>query len=154
MAARISEFEIQYAYWLEDMQYTFWRRIDAFINIALIVLGAAVTATLDIDVVIGLTVAMLAAINVVIQPLRKAINARTQATRYSKILDSLEKFADDELQKEIDFCSENNSDEIGTVTSLAYNQAAISMNKRPTKRYHLGHKLIGLFIGHLPESQK
>lgn len=153
MTIKISEFDIQYAYWLEDMHDAFWRRVDACINIALIVLGTSVAASLSLDFAIGLSVALLAAINVVVQPLKKSIHARSQASKFSKLLDSKQSMNADVLSEKFEEISEHNSDELGMLTSLAFNQAAIILKKRPTKKYSLLNKMAGHFVGNLPASK-
>ncbi len=153
MTIKISEFDIQYAYWLEDMHDAFWRRVDACINIALIVLGTSVAASLSLDFAIGLSVALLAAINVVVQPLKKSIHARSQASKISKLLDSKHSMNADVLSEKFEEISEHSSDELGMLTSLAYNQAAIILKKRPAKKYSLLNKMAGHFIGNLPASK-
>ena len=153
MTMKISEFDIEYAYWLEDMHNAFWRRIDACINITLIVLGTSVAASLSLDFAIGLSVALLAAINVVVQPLKKSLHARSQASKLSKLLDSKHTMSDETLSEILEGICEHSSDEVGMLTPLAFNQAAIILKKRPTKKYSLLNKLAGHFVGNLPASK-
>lgn len=153
MTTKISEFEIEYAYWLEDMHNAFWRRIDACINIALIILGTSVAASLNVDVFIGLAIALLAAINVVVQPLKKSLNARNQSKKYIEIMDGYDSLSPEQLREKIETYSEHSSDNVGMLTALAYNRAAIVLKLKPSKKYTFSNRLAGYFIGDLPESR-
>ncbi|MFA0085372.1 hypothetical protein [Vibrio sp. 10N.261.51.F12] len=153
MTRHDQEFQVEYAYWLEHMLNTFWRRVDACINIALIVLGTSIAATLNIDIFIGLSVAILAAINVVIQPLRKAISADTQANKYSEILATMHTLKDNELGNHIAALRETNSEQVGMLIPLAFNRAAIKMQMTPNYEYTLVNRAAGHFIGDTPTNK-
>lgn len=146
-----NEFQVEYSFWLEHMLNTFWRRVDACINIALIVLGTSIAATLNIDIFIGLSVALLAAINVVVQPLRKAISANVQSDNYSDVLRKMRNLTDDELSSELQALKATNSDQVGAIVPLAYNRAAIRMDLTPNYPYNRLNKMVGHFIGDIPE---
>lgn len=153
MTTKISKFDIEYTYWLEEMHDTFWRRVDVTINIALIVLGTSVAASLQLDFLVGLAVAIIAAINVVIQPLKKSLQARSQAKKFGKLLDVMDELEAKEFNEMVNINSENSSDAIGALADLAYNRAAIRLKLKPTNKYTVFHKLAGHFIGDLPESR-
>lgn len=153
MTTKISKFDIEYTYWLEDMHDTFWRRIDSSINIALIVLGTSVAASLQLDLLVGLSIAIIAAINVVVQPLRKSLQARSQTEKFGKLLNVMDNTEAEEFNKMVSVNSENSSDVIGALAALAYNRTAIRLELKPNHEYTLFDKLVGRFIGDLPESR-
>jgi hypothetical protein len=153
MTRQDQEFEVEYGYWIETMLNSFWRRIDVCINISLIILGTSVAASLHVDMIIGLLVALFAAINVVIQPLKKAIQANAQSDQFSDILDRMDRLSDEELSSAVKAIRNTNSDEIGILTPLAYNRAAIRLGLKPDHEYRLLNRLAGHFIGDVPESR-
>ncbi|WP_240205669.1 hypothetical protein [Vibrio sp. CyArs1] len=153
MTTKISKFDIEYSFWLEEMHYTFWRRVDASINIALIILGTSVAASLQLDFLVGLAVAILAAINVVIQPLKKSMQARSQAEKFGKLLSVMDDHEAKEFNNMVHTASEHSSDPLGAITALAFNRAAIRLGLKPNYEYTFINKLVGHFIGDLPDSR-
>lgn len=138
------EFTTHYSYWIEKMHATFWGRVDACFNIALIVLGCAVVSQLNIDIFTGLAVTLISAFNVVVQPSRKCWNAKQQVKHYESLIHG--KVTHEELQ----LIQHEDSDVIGSIEPLAFNRAAIALNREPTRSYNLCNKLAGLFIGDTP----
>lgn len=153
MSRADKEFQVEYSYWLEYMLYTFWRRVDVCINISLIVLGTSAVATFSISTLIGLAVALLAAINVVVQPLRKSMIACAQSAKFSQLLNDMSSLSDEELSRSMSALRETNSDVVGMLVPLAYNRAAICTDLKPTHVYTKLNKLAGHFIGDLPDSR-
>ncbi|PMJ92839.1 hypothetical protein [Vibrio sp. 10N.261.55.A7] len=145
------EFTAEYSSCTEEMLNVFWRRIDVCINIALIMLGTSIVATFGLDIFVGFLVAFLAAINVVIQPLKKAICADAQSGRFRDIINRKHKLNDDELIEALTSVRDTNSGEIGMLKPLAYNRAAIRMGLKPNHSYTFINRIAGLFIGDTPE---
>ncbi|MFV0575975.1 MAG: hypothetical protein ACK5NC_11275 [Vibrio sp.] len=147
------EFKLEYSYWIEKMHATFWGRVDTANNIALIILGCAVVATWEINEIIGLLVAIISAINVVIQPVKKSMIAKEQAFKFSRIITQLDTLSDAELCERMEAIADNNCDVVGMIEPLAFNRAAIVLDLVPTQKYSLLNKLAGHFIGDLPDNK-
>jgi hypothetical protein len=112
-------FQIGYSVRIETMQALFLARIDRFINLALLFLGAAVV-TSAAPVITGLSVAFFGAVSFVYQPGSNSTRSIIQKQKYEALLAAADELQDRDLHRRFVSLQEGDCLVLGSLKTPAY----------------------------------
>lgn len=119
------QFQIRYSFHLETMQAVLCGRIDRLLCIGQIFLGSMCAAFTAIAPVMGVLIALLAAVAMVCQFAAKGVRAEHQAAQLKPLLTS--NLSASELEQQFTAIQENDSEVFGALRNAAHMRATIAM---------------------------
>ncbi len=124
-----------YAYNLEAMSATFYRRVNDLSSFLLIILGSAIAAGVLNAVALGLAVTVISAYQFTYRPGEAAAKASAQALRYEKLIHKLSfhGMTSSELFSEMGSLIENDTPPLGVFRNPAYIRAHIALGMETEK---------------------
>ena len=148
-------FELYYSYNLENLFYHCNARLNNLFTVVQLLLSSAIIGDLssytppsvNINIIIGLILAVLSALSLVYRFGEKAVSARIGADRYSALIHRHSKMTDDELA---DVLLESNSLDnhiTGVFADIAYERSAIQLNLQDDTKLTCYQSFIAKFCG-------
>ncbi|MDU4566135.1 MAG: hypothetical protein E6Y63_06755 [Haemophilus parainfluenzae] len=148
-------FELYYSYNLENLFYHCNARLNNLFTVVQLLLSSAIIGDLssytppsvNINIIIGLILAVLSALSLVYRFGEKAVSARIGADRYSALIHRHSKMTDDELA---DVLLESNSLDnhiTGVFADIAYKRSAIQLNLQDDTKLTCYQSFIAKFCG-------
>lgn len=147
-------FNLYYSYNLENLFYHCNARLNNLFTVVQLLLSSAIIGDLsryapsvNINIIIGLILAVLSALSLVYRFGEKAVSARIGADRYSALIHRHSKMTDDELA---DVLLESNSLDnhiTGGFADIAYKRSAIQLNLKDDTKLNCYQLFIAKFCG-------
>jgi hypothetical protein len=144
--------DLQYSYWYEFYLKTFWDRVDKGINILLLALSYSIVTT-DVASFTAILIALLSAINIVLQPGRESLSAKLQAGKYQALIRkvALNRLTEAQLNHRLSDLHDSDHNDILGVEELACNRAHLSLGREPIiAHYTLANKIVSILVGDMP----
>ncbi|KLV07986.1 hypothetical protein C9I92_15170 [Photobacterium ganghwense] len=126
MSRHDTQFKIRYSNRLEQMNACFYSRLDSAMSILQIFLGSAVVSSTQFNTVIGLFIALIAAITHTVKPAIKAIHSEYQHKKYVELL-TQEPTCDDALLAQYKTIQSQDNAVLQIFDSAAYVRAGIEL---------------------------
>lgn len=148
------EFDINYSYFIEKMNYTLLNRIDKSITLMLIVLGFSVFAPFSNMFVFGVVVAVLSVLQLVYQFGQEAGLSKEQMRQYKRLLVEFATLSDEELRARYLKVQDADSNPWRSLQDAAFKRTCIVLGRNDDSEISFTHSVIAWFAGDLPRTKK
>ncbi|MEC5321491.1 hypothetical protein VSX61_21585 [Brenneria populi subsp. brevivirga] len=148
------EFDINYSYFIEKMNYTFLNRIDKGITLILIILGFSVFAPFSNMFIFGVIVALLSVLQLVYQFGQESGLSKEQMRQYKKLLIEFSSLTDDELRSGYLKIQDADSNPLRSLQDAAFKRTCIALGRDDETRLSLFQSAIAWFAGDLPQTKR
>lgn len=148
------EFDINYSYFIEKMNYTLLNRIDKGITLSLIVLGFSVFAPFSNMFVFGLFVAVLSVLQLVYQFGQDAGLSKEQMRQYKRLLIESSIISEDELRARYLKIQDADSNPWSSLQEAAFKRTCIVLGRSDETDISFTHSVIAWIAGDLPRNHK
>ncbi|CAM7668778.1 hypothetical protein FEV32_03600 [Salmonella enterica subsp. enterica] len=148
------EFDINYSYFIEKMNYTLLNRIDKSITLILIVLGFSVFAPFSNMFIFGVSVAVLSVLQLVYQFGQEAGLSKEQMRQYKRLLVEFSILPDDELRARYLKIQDADSNPWRSLQDAAFKRTCIALGRNDDSEISFIHSVIAWIAGDLPRTKK
>ncbi|EPH6761333.1 hypothetical protein ACS0ON_000820 [Cronobacter dublinensis] len=148
------EFDINYSYFIEKMNYTLLNRIDKSITLMLIVLGFSVFAPFSNMFIFGVVVAVLSVLQLVYQFGQEAGLSKEQMRQYKRLLVEFATLSDEELRARYLKVQDADSNPWRSLQDAAFKRTCIALGRNDDSEISFMHSVIAWLAGDLPRTKK
>ncbi len=148
------EFDINYSYFIEKMNYTLLNRIDKGITLALIVLGFSVFAPFSNMFFFGVSVAIMSVLQLVYQFGQEAGLSKEQMRQYKRLIIEFPILSDDDLRVRYLKIQDADSNPWRSLQDAAFKRASIALGRVDDSEMSFLHSAIAWFAGDLPRTKE
>ncbi len=148
------EFDINYSYFIEKMNYTLLNRIDKTITLLLIVLGFSVFAPYSNMFIFGVSVAVLSVLQLVYQFGQEAGLSKEQMRQYKRLLVEFATLSDSELRTRYLKIQDADSNPWRSLQDAAFKRTCIAIGRDDDSELSFLHSVIAWLAGDLPRTKK
>lgn len=148
------EFDINYSYFIEKMNYTLLNRIDKGITLALIVLGFSVFAPYSNMFIFGVSVAVLSVLQLVYQFGQEAGLSKEQMRQYKRLLVEFATLTEEELRARYLKVQDADSNPWRSLQDAAFKRASIALGRDDDSKLSYPQSVIAWLAGDLPRTKK
>lgn len=148
------EFDINYSYFIEKMNYTLLNRIDKGITLVLIVLGFSVFAPYSNMFFFGVAVAVLSVLQLVYQFGQEAGLSKEQMRQYKRMLVEFSSLSDEELRARYLKIQDADSNPWRSLQDAAFKRTCIALGRDDDTDITFLHSAIAWCAGDLPPTKK
>ncbi|EAW3063742.1 hypothetical protein CIX30_13530 [Salmonella enterica] len=139
-------FQVWYSYFLEILTARFWSRVDKCISLLQLTFGSAILLASSYSQIFGVLLVVLSAVQMSFRPGESSAVASRQAEKYLHLTEKLDKYNADEIKDRLHTISSYDTDEIGTLCSVAYVRTSIKLSRTENSQYYDNLGLWGKFI--------
>lgn len=148
------QFDINYSYFIEKMNYTLLNRIDKTITLLLIVLGFSVFAPYSNMFIFGVSVAVLSVLQLVYQFGQEAGLSKEQMRQYKRLLVEFATLTEDELRARYLKVQDADSNPWRSLQDAAFKRTCIALGRDDDSELSFLHSAIAWLAGDLPRTKK
>ncbi|WP_340617190.1 hypothetical protein [Xenorhabdus entomophaga] len=121
-------FEVNYAYYLEEMTSIYNHRCNQLCSFLQLFLGASVFANTQYGWLFGLFIAFISALQFSLKFGEKAGNAKAQVSRYRILLDELSSLSEDDIIKRMQSIEKSDTQTLSSLKNPARKRTFIALN--------------------------
>jgi hypothetical protein len=142
-------FEVNYAYYLEEMTGIYNNRCNQFCAFIQLFLGASVFANTPYGWLFGMFIAFISALQFSLKFGEKAGNAKAQVSRYRMLLDEMPNLSESEILKQMQSIEKSDTQTLSSLKNPARKRTFIALNdcdiesNRPLTRLEKISSVIG-----------
>lgn len=144
------EFDVNYSFFVEKMNYRLLTRIDKAISLSYIVLGCSVFTQFNNIFLFGVVVTVLSVLQVVYQFGLEAGLSKEQMRQYKRLLIEMSDYSDSELRSRFLTIQDADSNPWQSLEDAAYIRASIALGRDVDKSLSFKSRVVAWIAGDLP----